>query len=294
MSKQLKADMLLLLVAFIWGSTFVLIKNAINDIPPYTFIFIRLLLAFIFLSIVFIRRYKSINKHVLIYSLIIAVFLFAGSALQTVGLIYTTASNSAFITSLSVVFVPIMSLLFFRKAPDRSALFGIPVAILGLALLTLDEGLSINTGDIYTFMCAICFGASVILIERFTNKVDSILLAMLQIIFIAAISGGFSLALERSIYTSIIFSANVITAILITGILATGLAFVIQNTVQRYTTATHTALIFTAEPIFGAMFAYFVHQEVLTPRHIVGACLIIAGVVLAEFKFNKNSDKPSL
>jgi drug/metabolite transporter (DMT)-like permease len=286
--------MLLLLVTFIWGSTFVLIKNAIADIPPYTFILIRHLTAFILLSMVFIKRYRNFNKEVFVYSIIIAVFLFAGYALQTIGLIYTTASNSSFITSLAVVFVPIISFLLFKRIPTRSTLLGIPIAILGLALLTLNESLSINVGDFYTFICAISFGASIILIERFTKKVDSVLMAMLQILFIAIISCVFSLTLENGMYSAINFSPDVIIAILITGILATGLAFVIQNTVQRYTTAAHTALIFTAEPIFGAMFAYLMHDEVFTLRHILGAGLIIAGVILAECKFNKGENNLSL
>ncbi|MGI6113044.1 MAG: DMT family transporter [Mahellales bacterium] len=294
MSKQLRADMLLLLVTFIWGSTFVLIKNAIADIPPYTFILIRHLTAFILLSMVFIKRYRNFNKEVFVYSIIIAVFLFAGYALQTIGLIYTTASNSSFITSLAVVFVPIISFLLFKRIPTRSTLLGIPIAILGLALLTLNESLSINVGDFYTFICAISFGVSIILIERFTKKVDSVLMAMLQILFIAIISCVFSLTLENGMYSAINFSPDVIIAILITGILATGLAFVIQNTVQRYTTAAHTALIFTAEPIFGAMFAYLMHDEVFTLRHILGAGLIIAGVILAECKFNKGENNLSL
>jgi drug/metabolite transporter (DMT)-like permease len=286
--------MLLLLVTFIWGSTFVLIKNAIADIPPYTFILIRHLTAFILLSMVFIKRYRNFNKEVFVYSIIIAVFLFAGYALQTIGLIYTTASNSSFITSLAVVFVPIISFLLFKRIPTRSTLLGIPIAILGLALLTLNESLSINVGDFYTFICAISFGVSIILIERFTKKVDSVLMAMLQILFIAIISCVFSLTLENGMYSAINFSPDVIIAILITGILATGLAFVIQNTVQRYTTAAHTALIFTAEPIFGAMFAYLMHDEVFTLRHILGAGLIIAGVILAECKFNKGENNLSL
>ncbi|WP_427338209.1 DMT family transporter [Caloranaerobacter sp. DY30410] len=284
MSKQLKADLALLLVTIVWGSTFVITKNALKDIPTYNFLTIRFFVAFIVSSLIFFNNMKNLNKKTLFLGSIIGIVLFAGYAFQTVGLLYTTASKSGFITGFSVVLVPVFSAILLKKIPNISTIIGVLLAILGLGFMTLNSNLSLNIGDLYTLICAFAFAFHIILVGKYTTEVDSIALAVIQIGIVGILSLIFSLSTENFIIPK---STDVWIAIFITGILATSGAYIIQNTMQRFTSPTHTALIYTAEPVFSAIFAYIFLHEVMTFKAILGSIFILTGMILGEIKFNK-------
>lgn len=285
MSKQLKADLALLLVTIVWGSTFVITKNALKDIPTYNFLTIRFLLAFVVSFLIFFNSMKNLNKKTLFLGSVIGIVLFAGYAFQTVGLSYTTASKSGFITGFSVVLVPVFSAILLKKIPNISTIIGVILAILGLGLMTLNSNLSLNIGDLYTLICAFAFAFHIILVGKYTTEVDSIALAVVQIGIVGLLSLIFSLSLEKF---TIPKSTDVWVAIFITGILATSGAYIIQNTMQRFTSPTHTALIYTGEPVFSAIFAYLFLHEVMTAKVILGSILILTGMILGEIKFDKS------
>ncbi|WP_069649800.1 DMT family transporter [Caloranaerobacter ferrireducens] len=285
MTKQLKADLALLLVTIVWGSTFVITKNALKDIPTYNFLTIRFFVAFLVSYLIFFKNMKKLNKKTLFLGSIIGIVLFAGYAFQTVGLLYTTASKSGFITGFSVVLVPVFSAILLKKTPNISTIIGILLAILGLGFMTLNTNLSLNIGDFYTLICAFAFAFHIILVGKYTTEVDSIALAVIQIGIVGMLSLIFSLSTENFIIPK---STDVWIAIFITGILATSGAYIIQNTMQRFTSPTHTALIYTAEPVFSAIFAYILLHEVMTAKAILGSILILTGMILGEIKLNKS------
>lgn len=280
MKKQLKADLALLMVTVVWGSTFVITKNALQDVPTYNFLAIRFLLAFLFSSLIFYRNLKNTNRETLLYGIIIGVVLFSGYAFQTVGLNYTTASKSGFITGFSVVIVPFISALLLKQAPKPPVVIGVLLAIVGLGLMTLNSSLIPNIGDFYTLLCAFGFALHIILVGKYTGKVDSICLAIIQIGVVGILSLIFSLSIESFLIPK---SAEIWIGIFVTGILATSGAYIVQNTMQKFTSATHTALIYTAEPVFSAIFAYILLGEVMTLKGIIGSLFILAGMLLAEF-----------
>ncbi|MDI3518262.1 MULTISPECIES: DMT family transporter [Caldanaerobacter] len=279
MSKQLQSDIVLTLVTMIWGSTFIIVKNAIQSLPVYNFLFIRFLLAFLLLAAIFYKKLKKIDKSTLMAASLIGTMLFLGYAFQTMGLLYTTASKSGFITGFSVVLVPILEAILLKRKPTKAATVGVVLAFIGLILLTTNIDLSINIGDFLTLLCAFAFAMHIVLISKYASKMDTYLLATIQIGMVALLSGIVSLIFEKPFIPT---SLDVWGAIIITGVFATAFAFVAQNTMQAYTTATHTALIFSLEPVFAALAAYLIAGETMSIRAIIGGAFMLAGIILSE------------
>lgn len=282
MKKQSKADLALLLVTVGWGASFILTKNALADLPTFNFLSIRFLLAFILSIAVFFRRLKALDKKTLISSFIVGSVLFLGYALQTIGLHHTTTSKSAFITGFSVVLVPLITASFLKRKPETPAIIGSVMALTGLGLLTLDGSLSVNFGDLLTMIAAIAFALHIISVGHFTSGCDSLMLGIFQIGVV-----GFWSLLASLIWESPIIPAAgpVWINILLLSIFCTAGAFIVQSVAQRYTTATHTALIYSGEPVFAAVFGFFWAGELLPPQGFVGATLILCGMLAAELDF---------
>jgi len=278
--KRIKADISLIIVAFIWGITFVTVKNAIADMAPYTFIAIRFAIAFIFMSLFCIGIFKELNKKIFFPGLMLGVFLFGGYAFQTIGLQYTTASNAGFITGLSVVIVPLIYSIINKTLPSKTALLGAFSAAVGVGLLSLKENYTFNPGDFLMLLCAFCFAFHIVFVGCYASKVNTTLLSTIQIGTVALISGIAGLAFES--HLPIRFTTAVWVGLLTTAIPATALAFFVQNTMQKYTTPMHTAVIFSLEPVFAGIAGYFLLGEVLGFRGLLGAALVFLGMVLSE------------
>jgi len=280
--RQVKADLSLLFVAFSWGLTFVVVQDALSGIGPYYFLTLRFLMAAAFLAIIFWRHLPNLNRPAIKTGIFIGLFLFGGYAFQTVGLQYTGPATAGFITGLAVVLVPLLSALFYRRLPGPYVLAGVTCATIGLGFLTLRGGnLSLNFGDLLILCCAVCFAMHIIMVGRFAGRYDPVLLAIIQITTVSAISLFFALGTETFPER---ITAPVWTAFLFTAIPATSLAFLIQNSVQRYTSPTHTAIIFTTEPVFAALTAHVLGREMLIGAQALGCVLILAGMLVAEFK----------
>ena len=280
MTKQLKADIALLIVTIIWGSSFVLTKNALDYLPTYNFLAIRFLVAALLSAIIFYKNMRAINKETLKYGTFIGIILFLGYAFQTVGLNYTTASKSGFITGFSVVIVPLLSAFILKQRPHKEAIIGVCFAIIGLGFLTLNNTLTFNIGDFYTFIGALMFAMHIITVGKYTVKVDSIAMAVIQIAVVGVLSSfGTFIAAETTIIPK---GVDVWISILILAALATSGAFIVQNTMQKFTSPTHTALIYAGEPVFAALFAYLMLGEILSPQGIFGSVLILSGMLISE------------
>jgi len=279
------ADLSLLLVAFVWGSTFVIVKWAIEDLPPFPFLAIRFAIAFVSLLPFLWFQRAHINLGTLLSGVVAGVFLFSGYAWQTVGLQYTTASNAGFITGLSIVFVPALVAITTRKLPSPSLILGILCALVGLALLSLGDSLQLNNGDLMILFCAISFALHIFLVGRYAPQTNATVLASIQILTVSVLSGFFSLILPQPV---LVFSSTAWFGLLVTAILATSMAFFVQTKMQQFTSSTHTALIFSMEPVFAAISAFFLAGELLTPKGYLGAGLVLTGMLVAEFTGSKN------
>ena len=289
LNKSHWADLSLLLVTFVWGSTFVIVKWAIEDLPPFPFLTIRFAIAFVSLLPFLWFQRTHINLGTLLRGAGAGIFLFSGYAWQTIGLQYTTASNAGFITGLSIVFVPALVGITTRKLPSPSLILGILCALTGLALLSLGDNLQLNNGDLMILLCAVSFALHIFLVGRYAPQTNATVLASIQILTVSILSGFFSLLLPQP---TLNFSSTAWFGLLVTAVPATSLAFFVQTKMQQFTSSTHTALIFSMEPVFAALSAFLLVGELLTPKGYLGAVLVLTGMLVAEFIGSKN-ESPS-
>lgn len=287
---QLLADLGLVFVTLVWGATFVAVQEAIKKVEPYYFLSIRFGIATLIMIAAANRRLLHMSCKTVLKGILIGLMLFSGYAFQTFGLKYTTASNTGFITGLSVVIVPVAFALSTKKLPRLFPSLGVISATAGLGLLTINQSLQLNFGDILVFFCAVSYAAHIMLLGRFSPDNDPFVLATLQIGTVTIIS--FTAALIKEAPPSgADFTGQVWGAIIITAVFATALAFLLQTWTQKYTSPTHTAIIFTLEPVFAALFAYLLAGEILTVKQGIGAVLIIAGMLASELRAaNQSSD----
>jgi len=290
MTKQMKADLGLFLVTIGWGASFILTKNSLGELQTFNFLAIRFILAFGLSAAIFFKDMIKTDRKTLIGGLILGVVLYASFALQTMGLLYTTASKSAFVTGFSVVLVPLFTAFLSKKLPEKKITFSVVLAFVGLGLLTLNgSALGINIGDFYTLISAIIFAFYIIMVGKYTAKTQSVPLAIVQLGVVGLLSVFTTFTLENPQMPE---SLSVWTNIIILSVVCTSGAYIVQSVAQKYTTATHTALIYSAEPVFAAIFGYFVVGEVLNGRGLLGAGLVLTAMLLSELDlkliFRKN------
>ena len=283
MNRARAAEALLAWNTLVWGATFVVVKSALANISPLYFLALRFSLATVALLVIFRgvgkgpRDWKSVGIGALIGSL-----LFVSYLTQTMGLLFTSAPKSAFITGLFAVLVPVIAAVGYQIRPQVAEVAGLLVATAGMGLMTLHGSLnSINRGDLLTLACAFAFAAHIVTQGHYSGRVSFELLAVTQIATSAAWSWALLWLVEKPHAE---WRPSVVCAILVTGLLATALAFSIQAWAQRYTTSTRTALIFMLEPVIAWLTSYFMTGEGLSGRAAAGACMILGGVVLVELK----------
>jgi drug/metabolite transporter (DMT)-like permease len=290
--KTWQADTLLLLVTAIWGITFPVVKNATlpseGGVPTYWFLAARFTLAAVLLTTFTWRRARAAPPRTWAAGALIGSFLFAGYAFQTFGLGLTTASQAGLITGLSVVLVPVIAVFWLKRPPTLGAWMGVVLATFGLALLSLNGTLLPTPGDLLLLFCALSFALHIASVARYAGPHDPVALSVIQIACAALLAWLFHLAGAGTLAPGAAgvqwwgAPGMVVGAILICGIFATAVAFLLQNVLQPFTTPTHTALIFSAEPVFAALFAWMLLGEALTLRGYVGGAFILAGMLLAE------------
>lgn len=275
-----------MLVALIWGSTFVLVKEALNDSSPLVLNAARMIVAAVLLTIYYRKKLAVLTRPALIAGVIVGVFLCLGYALQTSGLKMTTPSKSAFLTGTSSVLVPLVLVAIWRVRIHLWRVVGIVLALAGLFLMTVPAGPAgladftrINLGDVMTIGCAFCFAFQIVFLGHATQRFPFEQIAVLQVGTAAVLMSVSAPLLEHPHFHP---TATVIAAVLITGILCTAVAFTIQSWAQQFTPATHTALIFTTEPVFAWLTSFIYLKERLGLRAGAGALLILAGVLVSE------------
>jgi drug/metabolite transporter (DMT)-like permease len=278
--RPIVADLSLLLVTAIWGTTFVIVKEALAVFPPYTYIAIRFTLATLTLALIAGGRLRTMRPDVVRGSVLIGAFMFAGFGLQTFSLQVIPASTSAFLTGLNVVIVPFVAYLWLRQRPGTGALVGVVAATAGLGLISIKDDFTLAVGDLLAVACALAFALQIVGVGKYAAKADALAFTLVQLITVTVGAWIAVLLFERP--TAITVESSAVGSLLFISVVATALVFCIQNTAQRFTSPTHTALIFTMEPVFAAFFAWLWLGEQLTERGAVGGLLIIVGTLAAE------------
>jgi len=285
----------LLWVAIIWGWTFILVKESLTEVGTFTFLFYRFTLALLLLLAIFGKRLcraiKSGNNMFRVWGkgCIIGTALFSGYFFQTLGLNYTTATNSAFITGLCVVLVPIIYGIILRNPVTKISWFGAFLSVIGLSFIvvrSVNDLYSFNIGDLLTLFCAFSFALHIVLISNFTIPYNYVSILVAQIGTVVLFSGFGMVAFEKISFPS---SWLVWKGIFITGIFATAIAFWIQNRFQPLSTATRTAIIFSGEPVFAGISGYLFLGERLTGWQWLGALFILIAMLIAQLPSRINS-----
>lgn len=281
MSKQRKADLMLVLVTLFWGVSYYLVDLCLEELQPMNLNAFRFLLAFLVLAPLFWKKVRHVNRATLKYSAIIGALLVGVYAGATYGVANTSISNAGFICALPVVFTPLLDFLFNRRRPEKKLALALVLCTVGLALLTLNEAFRPARGDLICLLCAVCYAADMLVTEKAvkTPEVDALTLGVCQLgvagvlmLLVSAIAEQPQLPQSPKIWGAAIFL----------GLFCSGIAFVIQAVAQQYTSASHVGVIFTLEPVFSGIVAYFFANEKLLPRGYVGAALMLLSLLVME------------
>ncbi len=279
MSASRKAEIILVLITLIWGTSFVLIKTSLNYSSTFLFLALRFFLAALILGIWFYKDLKNIPPATWIAGIIIGVFLSAGNFFQTAGLKITTASKSAFFTSTVVVYVPMISVFLAKEKLKLSSILSVMIVTIGLFLLTSPQGEGFNWGDFLTIFCAISFAFQLVFVQVFSGKFE-----VKQLVFVQILT-NFVLCLPLIfIFDTVHLSLNwkLISFLIYLAAIATSLVFFLQMRFQKETTATKAAIIYCLEPVFASSIAHLSIGETFTTIGLIGAIIIIAGILMSE------------
>jgi drug/metabolite transporter (DMT)-like permease len=265
----------LVLVTAVWGVTFVQVKDAVELYPLFAFLAVRFAIASLTLAPVAAPRLRNAGWRP---ATLLGLLLAAGYVLQTAGLQRTTVSSTGFITGLYVVFTPLFAYALFRIRAGRTAWAGVGLSVAGLALLS-GIGAGSPAGDALVLAGSAVYSLQIVLLERYARLYDPIAFTFVEML--AAFAGCTAVVLALG-DLKVPHGWTVWGALLVTGVFASALAYLVQTWAQRHTSATRTALAFALEPVWTAVFGYWLAGDRLGVLGWAGAALIMSGIVVAE------------
>ena len=278
------ASMGMLVATAIWGFAFVIVKEAVDVIPPIYMLAFRFTIAAIAMTVFFIGRLKHLTKSIWLHGAWLGLWLYLAYAFQTWGCLYTTAGKNAFITVIYVVIVPFLAWLWFHEKIDGWSIISAILALLGVGLLSLTGIDGVNKGDILTFICGFIYAVQMVFVDRYTKREDPLLLTLVMMYASSALSwitaplieGGFPVAAT---------SPDMIISMLYLGIGSSGIAFILQNVGQKYTPPATSAVILSMESVFGVLSSVIFLKEKMTAKMITGCVIMFLAIIMAETKF---------
>ena len=284
-SKLVQAEILLIFITIIWGSTFTIVKKALLLVSPLTLVSLRFWIAAAVIAVVMPVKFRRIDSRTILKGFILSLAFLGGFVLQTLGLRDTTPSNSAFITSLCVLLTPVLGFLIFRHRSSVQIVIGVLMATVGLVLLLADSSnFSMHSGDFLTLICAFMFAFHILFLGRFVRQTNYRRLIFVMMVFSAVLCSVMAPLLESPF---IIWDPYLLFYLFVLGVLATALAFFIQGWAQQYSNPNHTALIFSLEPVFATVFSFVILGQRFSAKEWVGGSLILLGILVSEIRKSK-------
>lgn len=284
----------LLLMTIIWGGTFVIVKESLNDVSPLLFVGVRFGIAALIVLTYFLLKKIKIQFASIKPGVFLGILLFLGFFLQTNGLKITTATKSGFITGSLIVMIPLFQTIFEKRLPTKGAQIGTVLVFIGLLFLSssgsslneflTDLGTNFNIGDWLTLACAMFFALHVVFIDIISPKYKFLDLLLLQLVTVSLLSFIFSGIFQFTGIEKMKFDITFdsIRGILYTSLLATLVNFALQTKYQKIVSPTMAGIIYSFEPIFAALFAFFILSEKITNFGLIGSALIFCGLIAAE------------
>jgi drug/metabolite transporter (DMT)-like permease len=281
MNVQRKADLALIMVVLFWGTSNLLTKVGLGDLNEFNLIALRFVIAFGLTAVIFRKRLAAVELKTVKRAAMLSVILFCVFIFATFGVRHTTVSNAGFLTCLAGIIVPMINFAVFKIKQDKMTVMSIVMALAGVWLLIAGTSFTFNLGDILCILCSVAFAVHILVTERLTRGVDSVALGVIQLGFVGVYAVVFSFMLETPTLPVSFSNWMVVLGL---SVFSTAIAFVTQTVAQKYTTATHTGLIFTFEPLFSVLIAYIFLGEILSLRGYAGAALMLASLMLIELK----------
>lgn len=285
--------MMLLLATGLWGISNCLTAICLNELQPLTLNAFRFITGFLVLGTIYFKRLRGVNKKTLQYSVLVGLSLVVVYAGATYGVMYTSVSNAGFIGAMTVLFTPLFEFLLYRKRPGKKFSFAIILCLIGIAMLTLNETLKPALGDIICLLVPTFYAVDLMLTEKAVAdpEVDPLALGVCDLAVVGVVMLVLSLLVETPALPQ---SPEVWASALFLGIFCSGVCLVLQSVYQKDTTAARAGLIFTLEPVFSAVFAFFLLGERLGLKGYVGAALMLVSLVVMEVEipfFDKTAEK---
>lgn len=285
-----RSELLLISITVVWGLTFALIKKSLDDIQPFVFMSWRFWIAALLMGAFSLGRLRELDWRIARAGVLLGLLLYASYSFQTFGLKYTSAGNAGFITGLFIVFTPILATIFLRHRPDAKSIAAVGIALVGLGVLSLQSGFTINPGDAMVLVCAFLYSVHIIMLDGYVKKHDLIVLTFLQMLVLAVAFTASGLIFEEFIVPP---NGFVWMTVLICGVLASAAAFYVQAYAQRILTPVRTSMVLIMEPVFSVVFGIIILGEVLTWRSWLGCGLIFAGMLLTEIPIGRGDPGPA-
>ncbi|MEG1458813.1 MAG: DMT family transporter [Acetivibrio sp.] len=277
--KKKMAVLGLILVTIIWGGGFAASDIALKSLTPFQIMTIRFFLATVILGGISLPQMKNIKKEEIRAGILMGVALFAGFALQIIGLQYTTPSKNAFLTATNVVMVPFIAFLFYKKMVGWNGIIGAVMAIIGVGVLSLEQGFSLGLGDALTLAGAVGFAFQIFLTGEFAGKYRVLVLNSIQMgtalflsLLFLGVTGQVQVQATPSGWVSVLYL----------GIISTSITYLLQTNCQKYVDETKAAIILSMESVFGTLFSVILLHESITIRMVAGCVIILAAVFLSN------------
>ena len=291
MTKQLKGSLSILLATIIWGSTFVAQSVGVDTIGPFSFLSIRCFLAVILLlTILFLRNRKDFvkiltDKRLWKAGIPCGIALFAATALQQIGLIYTTAGKGGFITAMYIIIVPLLGI-FLKRKPPKTVVLSVVIAAVGLYLISGAGFTGINIGDVLMLLCAVAFAVQILIMDRVAGDLNSMALNMSQALVCAVVSGVCMLLFDD------IRIGNILACwfpLCWAGFMSMGIAYTLQIVGQKAIEPTTASLLMSFESVFAAISGWLLLSETFTLTEGIGCALVFGAIMLSQIPVkNKN------
>lgn len=284
---------MLLLATGLWGISNCLTSICLNELQPLTLNAFRFITGFLVLGAIYFKRLRGVNKKTLQYSVLVGLSLVVVYAGATYGVMYTSVSNAGFIGAMTVLFTPLFEFILYRKKPGKKFSFALLLCLIGIAMLTLNETLKPALGDIICLLVPTFYAVDLMLTEKAVAdpEVDPLALGVCDLAVVGVVMLVLSLLVETPALPQ---SPKVWVSALFLGIFCSGVCLVLQSVYQKDTTATRAGLIFTLEPVFSAIFAFFLLGERLGVKGYIGSALMLMSLVVMEVElpfFDKKAEK---
>jgi len=280
--KKFIAIVLLIITTILWGTTFIITKTVVKDIPVFLYLGLRFSIALLGFSPYYIRLNK-INKKILVMGSISGLLYFVAIATQTIGLTTTSAGKAGFITGLNTIMVPFLAYVMFKQSFKKRVWLAALLSIIGLAFLFLEGESGVIIGDIWVLICAVFCALFIIYNDKYVSLANVYLYSIVQLFVISLSCFIFSFILQES-YDLLHSDPMFWIIILYMGLAVTTFTFLFQNWSQQHVNPAKTAIIFALEPVFALLFSFLLGNETLSITALIGCAFIFIAIIITVIK----------